>query len=203
MTQTRQLLIGALVFEGYELLDLYGPLEMFSLLEGAATIELVAREAGPVAASGGAQALATAALRERSGYDLLLVPGGLGTRPLVRDAAILRELRRVAEGSTLVASVCTGSLLLAACGLLDGVPATTNKRVFATIRAAFPKVDWRPRARWVESGKIVTASGISAGTDMALALIAKLYGRDRALEIAKRAEYRWSEDPSDDPFAAE
>ncbi len=67
MTQTRQLLIGALVFEGYELLDLYGPLEMFSLLEGAATIELVAREAGPVAASGGAQALATAALRERSG----------------------------------------------------------------------------------------------------------------------------------------
>ncbi len=121
----------------------------------------------------------------------------------MRDAAFLRELRRVAEGSTLVASVCTGSLLLAASGLLDGVPATTNKRVFATIRAAFPKADWRPRARWVESGKFVTASGISAGTDMALALIAKLYGRDRALEIAKRAEYRWSEDPSDDPFAAE
>jgi transcriptional regulator GlxA family with amidase domain len=203
MTQSRQLSIGALVFEGYELLDLYGPLEMFSLLEGAATIEVVAREAGPVASSGGVRALATAALRERSGYDLLLVPGGSGTRSLSRDAAFLGELRRVAEGSSLVASVCTGSLLLAACGLLNGVPATTNKRVFATIRAAFPKVLWQGRARWVDSGKFVTASGISAGTDMALALVARLYGEARAEEIAKRAEYRWSNNPEDDPFAAE
>lgn len=202
-TAPSPLRVGAVVFDDFELLDLFGPLEMFGLLEKEAAVTLLAREKGPVKSSAGVRVVADEPLADVAGFDLLLLPGGLGTRLLARDAAFLREIRRLADSSGHVASVCTGSLLFAAAGLLDGRRATTNKRVFPVISSAFPKVLWQGRARWVVDGKFVTASGISAGTDMALALISGRFGRERALEIAKRAEYRWSENPADDPFAVE
>ena len=203
MTQTAILHVGAVVFEGFELLDLYGPLEMFGLLEGEVAITVIAERAGSVKSAAGPYVGADAAMDDCGGFDILLIPGGMGTRLLLRDAAFLARLKRLAETSKIVATVCTGSLLFAATGLLDGHRATSNKRVFDLIRKSAPKVEWVPKARWVEDGKYVTSSGVSAGMDMALGLIAKLRDRETALRVARRAEYEWHEDAACDPFAAE
>ena len=92
--------------------------------------------------------------------------------------------------------------MLAKTGLIDGRKATTNKRVFQFVKTNAPKVNWIAKARWVEDSKYFTSSGVSAGMDMALAVIAKSFGREKSLEIASRAEYEWHEDSSWDPFAA-
>lgn len=194
--------VGAVLFEGFELLDLYGPLEMLGLLAGEATITVIADQAGALKSSSGPCGVADMTMADASGFDVLLVPGGIGTRKQMANPAFLAELKRQAEASRLVATVCTGSFLLARTGLLDGRSATSNKRVFQLVRTNAPKVNWIASARWVEDGKYFTSSGVSAGMDMALAVIAKLRGRDKALEIANRAEYEWHENSMWDPFAA-
>jgi transcriptional regulator GlxA family with amidase domain len=194
--------VGAVLFEGFELLDFYGPLEMFGLLEDRARITVVAEEAGAIRSSGGPSGIADAPMAGSGGFDVLLIPGGIGTRKQIANALFLAELRRLAEASRMVATVCTGSLLLAKTGLLDGRKATSNKRVFQLVKTYAPKVDWIAKARWMEDDKYFTSSGVSAGMDMALAVIAKLCGRETSLQIASRAEYEWHEDSSWDPFAA-
>ncbi len=134
--------------------------------------------------------------------DVLLIPGGIGTRKEMANPQFLAELKRLAEASRIVATVCTGSFLLARTGLLDGRKATSNKRVFQLVKSNAPKVQWIEKARWVEEDRYFTSSGVSAGMDMTLAVIAKLCGREKSLEIASRAEYEWHEDSSWDPFAA-
>jgi transcriptional regulator GlxA family with amidase domain len=194
--------VGAVLFEGFELLDFYGPLEMFGLLENDAKITVVAEKTGPVKSSVGPCGLADATLAGSGGFDVLLIPGGIGTRTQMTNAKFLAELKRLAEASRIVATVCTGSFLLARTGLLDGRKATSNKRAFQLVKTNAPKVNWMAKARWVEDGKYFTSSGVSAGMDMALAVIAKLRGREKSLAIASRAEYEWHEDSSWDPFAA-
>jgi transcriptional regulator GlxA family with amidase domain len=202
MNPSSPIRVGATLFEGFELLDLFGPLEMFGLLGNDAQITLVAEKAGAIRSSSGPRAMADGAMNDSDGFDVLLIPGGIGTRKVMTDPRYLAELTRLAEASQLVATVCTGSLLLGMTGLLDGRRATSNKRVFAEVTAHAPKVNWIAKARWVEDGKYFTSSGISAGIDMALALIAKLRGRETSLLIANRAEYTWQEDSAWDPFAA-
>jgi len=201
MNTSTSLHIGGVIFEGFELLDFFGPLEMFGLLEKAVTISVIAEQAGAVASTAGPSAVATMAMSDCSGFDILLVPGGMGTRKLIANAKFLEVLRRLAEGSQTVATVCTGSFLLARTGLLDGRKATSNKRAFQLVKSQAPQVDWVAKARWVEDGKYFTSSGVSAGIDMTLAVIAKLWGRETSLEIANRAEFEWHEDSSWDPFA--
>jgi transcriptional regulator GlxA family with amidase domain len=133
--------------------------------------------------------------------DILLVPGGFGTRRAVRDEAFLARLAAAARRVPVTATVCTGSALLARTGLLDDRPATSNKIAWDWVVQQGPRVRWQRRARWVDDGDIVTSSGVSAGIDMALALIARLEGRDLALASARNMEYVWREDPADDPFA--
>jgi transcriptional regulator GlxA family with amidase domain len=194
--------VGAVLFDGFELLDCYGPLEMFGLLEGGARITVVAEKAGPVKSSSGPCGIAEATMAGSGGFDVLLIPGGIGTRKEIANPQFLAELKRLAEASRIVATVCTGSLLLARTGLIDGCKATSNKRVFQLVTTYAPKVEWIAKARWVEDGKYFTSSGVSAGMDMALAVIARLCGRETSLQIADRAEYQWHEDGSWDPFAA-
>lgn len=193
--------MGAILFEGFELLDFFGPLEMFGLLEGAARITVAAEKTGAVKSNSGPCGLADATMAGCAGFDVLLIPGGIGTRKEMANAQFLGELKRLAEASRMVATVCTGSLLLAKTGLLDGRKATTNKRVLQQVTAYAPKVNWVAKARWVEDGKYFTASGVSAGMDMALAVIARFCGRETSLQVAGRAEYEWHEDSSRDPFA--
>lgn len=192
--------VYCLLFPDYEALDLMGPVEFlhflpdvrlhFTSLTGSS---MTARQQFCVA---------TEALPDLPADSLLLLPGGMGTRTLIHDAAFLATLTRACAQSAWVLSVCTGAALLAAAGVLDGLPATSNKRAFAWVRGINPCVDWRGVARWVRAGKYYTASGISAGMDMTLGFIADLYGTAAATAIANRCEYRWQDDPAQDEFAA-
>jgi len=194
--------VGTLLFPGFELLDVFGPLEMFGALGDDYRLEMLAERPGPIESRQGPKAVADVALAAAKPYDILLIPGGRGTRREVDNAALIDRLRRLAQASDIVATVCTGAALMARTGLLDHRKATSNKASFAWVVAQGPNVLWQPRARWVADGKFYTSSGVSAGMDMALALIAALNGDEKAQQVATYAEYRWNSDPDDDPFAA-
>jgi len=193
--------VGAVLFPGFELLDLYGPLEMLGLLGDQISITLFAEIPGAIKSSVGVKGYAEASLKEASALDLLLIPGGIGTRALVLENRFIDLLLEKAREAHLVATVCTGSALLAKTGLLDGHRATSNKIAFDWVREQGPSVHWVREARWVEDGKFFTSSGISAGIDMTLGLISHLYSRETALEVARRAEYLWNEDRNNAPFS--
>ena len=193
--------IGAVIFPGFELLDLFGPLEMFGMLEDTPSIRMVAATMDPVASRQGPLSVVDQTFADGAAFDLLLVPGGPGTRPGVEDKTLIQWLGQASDASALVTTVCTGSALLARTGRLDGVSATSNKAAFKWVMEQGPKVDWKPEARWVEDGKFMTSSGVSAGMDMALAAVQRLYGEAEAERVATRTEYDWKRDASWDPFA--
>jgi transcriptional regulator GlxA family with amidase domain len=201
MTSAAPRTLGAVLYPQFELLDLYGPLEMFGALGAALRIVTVAEQAGPVASAQGPVTLAEHGFADAPKLDLVLVPGGVGTFPQLANEALLEFLRMRARDAERMMSVCTGSALFAKAGLLDGRRATSNKQFFDLARAQSPKAEWVPEARWVEDGPIVTASGVSAGIDMALAVIAALHGRGVAEQIAELTEYEWHTDSARDPFA--
>ncbi len=203
MTVPSPKVIGALLFEGFELLDVFGPLEAWGMLSSGGQWRVVttAERAGPVQSAQGPQAVAESSLSDCPRLDVILVPGGIGTRREVANEALLDWLRTRAAAAEVVTSVCTGSSLLARAGLLDGRRATSNKASFAWVQSQGPAVQWVKEARWVEDGRLVTSSGVAAGIDMTLAVIAKLAGMDVAERIAVRMEYEWHRDASWDPFA--
>ena len=133
--------------------------------------------------------------------DLVMVPGGFGTLAELRNEALLTWLRDRAESAEIVMSVCSGSAILAKAGLLDGRRATSNKRYFQIAVDQGPNVDWVYKARWVDDGNRVTSSGVSAGIDMALHVIDRLYGTKAAESLADLTEYQWHRDADNDPFA--
>jgi putative intracellular protease/amidase len=193
--------IGALVFPDFELLDLYGPLEMFAFLGDKVEILVVGQNGGVVPAKGGPKTQCDLSYDDDAAFDMLLIPGGAGTRQEVTNPATLNWVRSQAEKAELVMTVCTGSTLLSATGLLDGHRATTNKRAFEWATSLGPNVDWVKKARWVEDGKYFTSSGVSAGMDMALEVIAQQFGMEAAETTAISAEYDWHKDANHDPFA--
>jgi len=199
MPQTRTL--GAIVFEDFELLDLYGPLEMFGNIGPELTIVTVAQEAGPMRSAQGPRTVADYAFSDAPELDFVLLPGGYGTFEQAQNPAMLEFLRRNANAE-IVMSVCSGSGVLAAAGLLDGRRATSNKLFFDAITQVSTNVNWERSARWVEDGNVFTSSGVSAGTDMSLGVIEKIYGTGRARDIAVMTEYEWQADPDNDAFAA-
>jgi transcriptional regulator GlxA family with amidase domain len=198
--ETRQ--ITTVLFDDFELLDVCGPLEMFGVADQRFSIALVGPDAGPVRSAQGPALIADLAYQETHVPDIVLVPGGIGTRRLVADDAFTRWLAEWAAPAHVVASVCTGSGVLAAAGLLDGYRATSNKRAFTWASAQGPRVTWVPQARWVEDRNRWTSSGVAAGIDMSLALIAHIYGEQFAAAIADGVEHEWHRDPTWDPFAA-
>jgi len=189
------------LFEGFELLDVFGPLELFGMLDAKVKLVMIAEQEGPVRSNQGPATLADFGMRGVQGLDVLMVPGGMGTRREVANPPFLEDLARVAQDSVYAASVCTGSALLARAGLLDGKRATSNKRAFEWVKTQGPRVNWVAEARWVEDGKFFTSSGVSAGMDMTLGLIERLFDRATSVAIANRAEYEWHSDKSWDPFA--
>jgi putative intracellular protease/amidase len=196
-----QFRIGALLFPKFELLDLYGPLEFLGNLGPGVSITMIAEAPGAIHSTQGPKGVADLALAEVADLDLLLVPGGWGTRSLVENDSFLQQLKRVATQTKYVASVCTGSALLARAGILDGRSATSNKRAFDWAMTQGPRVNWVRQARWVEDGNLFTSSGVSAGMDMTLGLIQHIFGRAKSLELARNAECTWHEDRTSDPFA--
>lgn len=196
-----KLLLGMVVFEGFQLLDVFGPLEMFGALRDKVRIVMVAEKPGYARSSAGPAVAIDHTLADVPKLDIVMIPGGGGTRREVDNVSFVAAFRKLAENTPRVASVCTGAAVLARTGLIDGVKATTNKRAYQWATSQGSKVDWVKQARWVEDGKYFTSSGISAGIDMSLALIARLFGKQTALQVAQGAEYEWNEDPHHDPFA--
>ena len=203
MGKQSQRRIGALLFPDFELLDIFGPLEMFILLQerGAVEIVMIAQQPGPVSSVCGPACVATIGFGNCPDLDVLLVPGGQGTRKQVSNPALLSFLCQCYPTLEFLASICTGAGLLAAAGLLDGKRATSNKQSFAWVVSQGPHVTWVPEARWVEDGPIITAGGVAAGMDMALRLVEHLAGADMANLTAQYTEYDWHRDPGWDPFA--
>lgn len=194
--------VSVVLFDRFELLDVFGPLELFGGLEDHFDIVMLGPQAGPVASAQGPEVIADVPYREAAPPDIVLVPGGIGTRTLVADPDVLGWLSEFCQRADLVASVCTGSGVLAAAGLLDGYRATSNKRAFAWASSQGRRVEWVPQARWVEDRNRWTSSGVAAGMDMTLAIIARLHSEQLAEETADRVEYEWHRDPDRDPFAA-
>jgi transcriptional regulator GlxA family with amidase domain len=195
--------LGVLLFPGFELLDVFGPLEAFGIRPAKEHFDtvLVAAKTGAIESAQGPKAVADADLQDPRPLDLILVPGGMGTRKEVDNTAITRWVAERAVGAERVMSVCTGAAILARSGVLDGRRATTNKVAFQWVVGQGPRVEWVKEARWVEDGKFFTSSGVSAGIDMALAAIARLVTPKLAEDVATFMEYDWHRDAAWDPFA--
>jgi transcriptional regulator GlxA family with amidase domain len=186
--------IGIFVFEGAEELDWAGPWEVLAAWAqiwpgDQVEVFTVARTEGPVTCAKGLRVLPDRTWDTAPATDVLLVPGGQGTRQLVQDEATLDWIRRHAAGGALVTSVCTGSLVLAAAGLLHDRPATTYWSAFDELLALDPTIAPRRDDRFVDVGEIVTAAGVSAGIDMALHLVARLHSKERAREVRRYIQY--------------
>ena len=200
MSKPKTRTLGAVLYEDFELLDLYGPLEMFGSIGAELRIVTVAEKAGPVASFQRPKTVAEFDFASAPTLDLILLPGGFGTIPQLEDVAMLDFLRRRAPMAEVTMSVCSGSAILAKAGLLDGRRATSNKQFFDLARAQGAAVTWVEQARLVEDGPFATSSVVSAGTDMALAVIAKLYGNEISQQITESTEYEWQQDSTRDPF---
>lgn len=193
--------VGIVLFEDFELLDVFGPVELLSRLPGQYALTYIAPTAGPVRSSQGIEVIATDSLENAATADIAMVPGGAGTRGLADDTAFLDQLATWASPAALITSVCTGSALLAAAGLLEGYRATSNKRAFRWAASHGTDVTWVPQARWVHDRDRWTSSGIAAGMDMTAALIGHISGEEAAVTAAREIELEVHSDPDWDPFA--
>jgi transcriptional regulator GlxA family with amidase domain len=188
--------LAILIFPDVEILDFCGPLEVFSVAArvaepGAFRVFTVAEEAGPLLTHNGLSVNPQHRLSDCPQPDLLLIPGGLGTRPLLKNAPLIDWIRATSAGAELTLSVCTGSLLLAKAGLLDGLGATTHAGALDLLRELAPATTVYPDRRYVDNGRIICSGGIAAGIDMSLHVIARLLGHDAALKTATYMEYPW------------
>ena len=193
--------LGTIFYHDFELLDAYGPLEMFGALGDKIELITIAQQAGPVSSSAGPKTLADYGFDDAPDLDLILIPGGIGTIAELKNDALLNFLLQRCPHSQVTMSVCTGSALLAKAGLLDGLAATSNKMFFELARSQGDKVDWQESARWVDAGQYVTSSGVSAGTDMALAVIERVFDAELAEQVMNYTEYQWHRQADADPFA--
>jgi putative intracellular protease/amidase len=201
MGEQRAKRLGVVLFPGFELLDVFGPVEMFGNLTGVVDVAMVAQHKGTVTSAQGPSVLADYGFADCPHLDLILVPGGIGTRAEIDNQVMIDWLAQRVAAAEIAMTVCTGTALFARAGVLDGRRATTNKMMFGWVAEQGPQVEWVKEARWVEDGKFVTSSGVSAGIDMALAVIARLCGLELSKVLAVGTEYDWHQDPAWDPFA--
>jgi transcriptional regulator GlxA family with amidase domain len=195
--------VGILIFADVEVLDFCGPFEVFSAVrldeskrrEEPSPFEvlLIAETLEPVTATGGLRVLPDHDLKNCPPLDLLVVPGGWGTRELVHNDNVIGWIRYRAAHVGLAASVCTGSFLLGQAGLLDGRPATTHWRSLDRMAQTFPTVHVVRDQRVVDDGSIVTSAGIAAGIDLALRVVARFHGEEIARATAQHMEYPYPE----------
>ncbi|KAI4264513.1 MAG: hypothetical protein L6R42_000378 [Xanthoria sp. 1 TBL-2021] len=233
--------ILALVYSEFETLDLFGPLGAIVPRSDYYSLKLVnihdqdapnGLESSIKNGIGISPQLSlTEALKQDELFDTLFIPGGFGMIPLLGDPNLLGQIGQLVDRAANVFTVCTGSVLLAATGRLDSRKATTNKRLYDELTSKYPGVQWQKRARWVEDGKFLTSSGVTAGIDAAFAFLSNTYtapedrkanpspqkasangdataipgfSKAKALTYANMTafelEYRWHQDPSDDPY---
>jgi transcriptional regulator GlxA family with amidase domain len=195
MTEVRRS-VAILIFPGVELLDFAGPFEVFSAAYAGADrtarlldVWTVAESAEAVRCHYGPLVVPDHTLDSCPSADLLVAPGGMGTRTAIDRPALIAWIAERAPTCELVLSVCTGSFLLAKAGLLAGRPATTHWASVERMRTTFPGQEVRSSVRWVDAGDVVSSAGVSAGIDMALYVLARLYGDETAEATARWIEY--------------
>jgi transcriptional regulator GlxA family with amidase domain len=189
--------VSMVAFDDAQILDIVGPLEVFSRAarlisdEGRRgplpyTVEVLARHAGPITTSCGIAIVAARSYRSvRAGIETLVVSGGRGVQPALADRQLIAWLRRMAPRVKRLASVCTGAFVLAEAGLLDGKRAATHWRSCDALASRYPEVDVDPEPIFVKQGRIFTSAGVTAGMDLALALVEEDHGSDVARAVAR------------------
>jgi transcriptional regulator GlxA family with amidase domain len=195
--------VGIVVFNDVEVLDFCGPFEVLSVtrLDDARRrqepspfeVLLVAETMAPVTTAGGMRVLPAVDFGHCPRLDLLLVPGGMGTRAEMLNETLLGFVRAQAAGAELVASVCTGALILGKAGLLSGLRATTHWRSLDLFQEMFPEVKVDRAAQVVDEGRVMTSAGIAAGIDLALTIVRRCHGEAVARATARHMEYPFPE----------
>jgi transcriptional regulator GlxA family with amidase domain len=203
MQYMEQKRVGIVVFENIEVLDFCGPFEVFSVTRlneekrreepSPFEILLVAERKDPVVTMGGMKVIPDHTFESCPTLDILVVPGGWGTRKELKNQALLNWLRSRASEVETLTSVCTGAMLLGFAGLLDGHRATTHWRSLDWMRESFPAVTVEYDKHVVDDGFVMTSAGISAGIDLALKVVARYFGEDTARATAKQMEYPYPE----------
>jgi transcriptional regulator GlxA family with amidase domain len=186
--------IGVFLFDGSEELDWAGPWEVLASWaqlwpDDGVEVFTISPTEGAVICAKRLQVLADHSIDSAPPVDVLVYPGGHGTRPQLTDKDVLDWVRARRDEGTLMTSVCTGSLVYAAAGLLRDLPATTHWGALDLLAELDPTIEVRPTDRFVDAGRVITASGVSAGIDMALHLVARLHSRERAVEVRRAIQY--------------
>ena len=186
--------IGIFLFDGAEELDWAGPWEVLSFWakmwpDDDVEVFTMVRDDGPVTCAKGLRVLADHSWSTAPPMDVLVYPGGIGTRAHLTDKEILEWVRKERDRGVLMTSVCTGSLVFAGAGLLRDRPATTYWGALEILKGIDDTIEVRPDDRFVDSGDIITAAGVSAGIDMALHLVARLHSVERAREVRRGIQY--------------
>jgi transcriptional regulator GlxA family with amidase domain len=186
--------IAIALFEDAEELDWAGPWEVLAAWaqhwpDDGVEVLTVAETLDPVRCAKGLRVLADSTWGELRHVDVLVYPGGIGTRAQLGRERIRERMRGLAGAGTLMTSVCTGALVFADAGLLDGRPATTHWASLELLATLGERIDVRGDARFVDDGEIITAAGVSAGIDVALHLVARLHSPQRAIEVRREIQY--------------
>jgi transcriptional regulator GlxA family with amidase domain len=188
--------VSLLVFDDAEVLDVAGPYEVFSVAGRRHGLDpfkvvMVAESAGPVTLRNGFRVLPHFRLADAPRAEILIIPGGMGTRREIHNQPIVDWVGHAAREAELVLSVCTGALLLGRAGLLHGLEATTHHGAIDLLREVAPGAIIRERERFVDNGRVIVAAGVSAGIDMSLHVVERLLGTELAEEAAAYMEYHW------------
>ena len=191
--------VTALLFDGFETLDAFGPVEMLGA-SGEFDTDFFSLDGGVTTSYQGVP-VETKKVDPSMQPEVLLLPGGMGVYDMLENDGFINCLAKLSERSKYILSVCNGSFLYAKAGVLDGKLATTYKARIDRAEEMFPQVKWQRNARWTVDGNLYVSSGVSAGTDMALGFIADICGKNVAEKTATYAEYVWNSDPDNDPFA--
>jgi transcriptional regulator GlxA family with amidase domain len=186
--------VAILMFDEVEVLDFAGPFEVFAVTDSLRSHELfkvftVGLVPGAIRARNGLKVIPDYNLDDSPEPHILVIPGGWGTRPLLGNPVLLEWIRNKSHAAEVTMSVCTGSLLLAKAGLLDGLRITTHHSAIDSLRDLAPRSTVDPSARFHDNGSVLTSAGISAGIDCSLHLVGRLLGEDVATATAEYMEY--------------
>ena len=184
------------IFDDVEVLDFCGPFEVFTVTGGREGLSpfvvlTVAETRQTITARGGLRVKPEHSFEDCPKADIVVVPGGMGTRREMNNPRMLNWLQEISKKTELMLSVCSGALLLAKAGLLEGLTATTHHGALDELRAISPGIKVDDTKRFIDNSRVIVAAGISAGIDMSLHVVARLLGHEQAAETARYMEYAW------------
>lgn len=190
--------VYVVLYDNFEALDVFGPVEALGITDEY-KIHFVSLDGGIIENDQSIK-IVTEPMKSIQNNEILLIPGGFGSRKIINDERFINALTEAAVNAEYVLCVCTGSALAAKTGILDGKNATSNKNAFDWVVNQGLKVKWNREARWVVDKNIYTSAGVSAGMDMAVGFIRDRFGEEKALTVCREMEYHWNDDWEHDTF---